>query len=160
MADDITMDLTEEEALRASIMQRAYDLRAFIDAHAAEVDDEQALAIPDLMPLWNSGEGYQVGDRVRYEHEVYRVIQAHTSQRDWTPDVVPALYAKLRTSQEQLADSEGITEWAQPTADNPYEKGEKVLHGGTIWESLVDGNVWEPSVTTEALSLWKQVKVD
>lgn len=158
MADDITMDLTEEEAIRAEIMRRAYVLRAFIDSHASEVDDEQALAIPDLMPLWNSGEEYSLGDRVRYGRDVYRVIQSHTAQRDWTPDIVPALYAKLRTSHEQLADDEGIEEWSQPTAENPYTKGEKVLHSGDIWESLVDGNVWEPSATTAALSLWKKVE--
>lgn len=157
MADDITMELTDSEAIRQDIMQRAYALRAFLDAHADDVDDEQALSVPDLIPLWNSGMQYEVGDRVRYGRSVYRVLQGHTSQLDWTPDVVPALYALLRTSQEQLADSEGIEEWSQPTAENPYSRGEKVLHNGSIWESLVDGNVWEPSATTEALSLWKRI---
>ena len=37
---------------------------------------------------------YQVGDLVSYGGVVYRVIQAHTSQAGWTPDQVPALYAR------------------------------------------------------------------
>lgn len=149
--------LQHEEAIREDIMNRAYRLRAFLDAHAASVDDEEAIRIPDLMPLWNSGEEYHVGDRVRYGAHVYRILQSHTSQLDWTPDIVPALYAQLRTSQEQAADNQGIDEWEQPSAENPYSAGDRVLHGGVIYESLVDGNVWEPTSQTEALSLWKRI---
>lgn len=158
--DDITMDLADEEKIREEIMARAYRLRAFMDAHAGDIDDEQAVDIPDLMPLWNPGETYARGDRVRYGSDVYKVLQSHTAQRDWAPDIVPALYAKLRSSQEQKADDEGIAEWVQPSAENPYERGERVLHGGLVYESLVDGNVWEPTEQTCALSLWKQIELD
>ena len=39
----------------------------------------------------------------------------------------------------------------------PYMKGDKVTHGGKVWVSTVDNNVWEPGATgTE--SLWTEVK--
>ncbi len=42
-----------------------------------------------------NGHAYAVGDPLTYEGEPYEVRQAHTSQPDWTPDVVTSLYTKL-----------------------------------------------------------------
>ena len=48
-----------------------------------------------LFPAWHAGRSYTAGDRVRYKGVLYRVVQAHVSQADWLPDVVPALYQKI-----------------------------------------------------------------
>ncbi len=32
---------------------------------------------------------------IRYADKLYRVVQAHTSQSDWTPDKTPALFAEV-----------------------------------------------------------------
>ena len=40
-----------------------------------------------------------------------------------------------------------IPDWVQPTgAHDAYNKGDKVRFEGSIYESLIDGNVWSPSV--------------
>ena len=76
---------------------------------------------------------------LQYDGSLYRVIQPHTSQADWTPDKVPALFT--RVSIEEYPD------WVQPTgAHDAYSKGDKVAHSGKHWQSDVDGNVWEPGV--------------
>ena len=37
--------------------------------------------------------------------------------------------------------------WVQPTgAHDAYQTGDKVLYNGTVYESLIDGNVWAPDV--------------
>ena len=41
---------------------------------------------------WAPGMGVAAGERIRYEGVVYVVVQAHTTQADWRPDAVPALY--------------------------------------------------------------------
>lgn len=41
---------------------------------------------------WAAGMGVAAGDRIRYQDAVYVVVQAHTTQADWRPDAVPALY--------------------------------------------------------------------
>lgn len=41
-----------------------------------------------------NSKAYKAGDHVTYKGATYRVIQPHTSQAGWTPDAVPALYAK------------------------------------------------------------------
>ena len=103
------------------------------------LDDEQAESVTILFPEWEVGKAYAVGDRVRYDDLLYRCVQAHTSQADWTPPAVPALW--VRTSTEEWP------EWIQPTgAHDAYNKGDKVSHNGKHWISDIDANIWEPGV--------------
>lgn len=41
---------------------------------------------------WKAGETVAVGDRRYYNGAWYTCLQSHTTQADWTPDVVPALW--------------------------------------------------------------------
>ena len=103
------------------------------------LDDSEAETVTNLYPLWESGTGYAVGDRRRYDGLLYRCVQAHISQSDWTPDVTPALWVRTWT--------DPFPEWVQPTgAHDAYNKGDKVSHLGKHWESDIDANVYEPSV--------------
>ncbi|TPX57399.1 hypothetical protein PhCBS80983_g03850 [Powellomyces hirtus] len=47
---------------------------------------------------WEPGMQYNLGDVVEYNGSHYRIIQAHRSQGDWAPDVVPALWGKIPKS--------------------------------------------------------------
>ena len=101
--------------------------------------DEEAETVTALFPDWEDGKAYAVGDRVKYNGLLYKCVQAHTSQADWTPDVVPALW--VRTSTEEWP------EWIQPTgAHDAYNKGDKVSHNEKHWVSDIDANVYEPGV--------------
>ena len=114
--------------------------------------DEQALNSIALYPEWKADVSYTVGQRVLYNSVLYKVLQAHTSQTDWTPDVSHSLFAQILIPDENV-----IPEWIQPDSTNPYMKGDKVTHNGVTYESLIDNNVWEPGVTgTE--SLWTVVE--
>lgn len=102
--------------------------------------DTQRLNAIDLHDSWHPGKHY-VTDVVNYNGNLYRCLQDHTSQNDWTPDTAPSLWAKIL-----IPDPETIPEWEQPESTNPYNKGDKVTHNGTTWVSDVDNNVWEPGV--------------
>ena len=67
------------------------------------LDDEQAETVTNLFPVWESGIAYIVDDRRQYNQLLYRCVQAHTSQIDWTPDKTPALW--VRTSTEEWPHS-------------------------------------------------------
>lgn len=105
------------------------------------VNDEQAVLAIDLYPQWAIDVKYEIGDRVLYDSVLYKVLQAHTSQADWMPDVSASLFAKIL-----IPDPTFIPEWEQPESTNPYMKGDKVTHNGKTWVSNIDNNVWEPSV--------------
>lgn len=127
--------------MRTDILEQAQSIRASMDAAAIVLTDEQAAKAPRLYPAWKTSKSYTVGERICYNGILYKVLQAHTSQEDWTPDVAVSLFAKVL-----IYDPTTIPEWEQPESTNPYKKGDKVTHNGFTWISTVDNNVWEPGV--------------
>ena len=120
------------------------EAKAFISALVTlreAVTDEQALAVTALYPAWRSGVYYEVGIRVLHNGILYKVLTAHTSQDDWTPDAAPSLFAKVLIPDETV-----IYEWEQPDSTNTYSAGDKVTHNGKTWVSDIDNNSWEPGV--------------
>ena len=123
--------------------QEALKIRKIIERGTVVLDDTEALEVPELFPSWEVGHAYAVGDRMRYAEQLYKCVQAHTSQADWTPDITPALYTPV-------AEPGEIPVWVQPTgAQDAYALGDKVHYpdaDGPVYISTVDANVWEPTV--------------
>ena len=124
-----------------SVISEARELRAQFIKLREMATDEMSLQVPNLYPMWKEGMAYAVGYRVLYNEVLYKVITAHTSQEDWTPDVSPSLFAKVLIPDENV-----IPEWEQPDSTNTYMSGDKVSHNGKTWVSTVDNNSWEPGV--------------
>ena len=124
-----------------SYLEAAKVVRAAMDAAAAALTDEQALKAAAIYPAWSAEDTYDAGERVRFGGALYKCLQGHTAQADWTPTAAPSLWTKVLTSEtgEPLP-------WEQPDSTNPYMKGDKVTHGGKTWVSTLDNNVWEPGV--------------
>lgn len=118
---------------------KAKQLRKLIEHLAITLDDETALTGVELFPTWVVGKAYAVSDRVQHNGALYKCVQAHTSQENWTPDATPALWVVVTV--------EEWPEWVQPAgAHDAYAKDAKVTHNGERWISDVDSNVWEPGV--------------
>ena len=136
--------LTKEEQLEN---QRNLALTFF----AETLSDAQALQVPMLFDEFDgNGVAYEVGRRVLYNDILYKVIQAHTSQADWTPTNAPSLFAKVIN--ETIDGS--IPEFEQPDSTNPYMKGDKVIFNGKVYESLIDNNVYSPEAYPAG---WKEI---
>ena len=106
-------------------------------ASASITDDALALQVVELFPRYVVGKAYEIGNRFQYEGILYQVIQAHTSQEDWIPSALPALY--------KLVSIEEYPEWVQPTgAHDAYNKGDKVTYNNLHYISSIDGNVYSP----------------
>lgn len=120
--------------------ERAHRLRALILKAAESLADGDALDGVELFPNWEPGRACGSGERLRYHGELYRVLQDHTAQADWTPDAAPSLFVRV-------SEPGTIPEWVQPLgAEDAYRKGDKVRHTEKIWTSDIDANVWEPGV--------------
>ena len=116
---------------------KAKQLRQLIEQLAVTLADETALTGVELFPMWAIGRAYAVDDRVQYGGILYKCVQAHTSQADWTPDATPALWVAVSI--------EEYPEWVQPTgAHDAYNIGDIVSYNGTLYISLIDANVWSP----------------
>ena len=77
--------LTEAEVSRMLISAQINTL---------SVDDATAYRMLEFYPEWQSGQSYPVGYKLQYGGKLYRVIQAHMSQDDWTPDAVASLFER------------------------------------------------------------------
>ncbi len=137
----------------SGLITRARHLRHTIETLAMNLDDKDALDNTELFAVWSgNGVSYAVGDRVRYNEVLYKVLQNHTSQEGWTPESAPSLFARVL-----IPDPGDIPVWEQPSSTNPYMKGDKVHYptiDSPIYESLVDNNVWSPSAYPAG---WKEV---
>ena len=125
-----------------TLVEKARALRPIIEkAVCATLSDTEALDAVSLFPAWVSGKSYATDDHVKYDGALYKCLQMHTSQADWTPTAAPSLWAKVL-----VPNPETIPEWEQPDSTNPYMAGDTVTHNGTTWVSDIDNNVWEPGV--------------
>ena len=122
---------------------KAHQLRAMIEKASVSLDDSDALEAVELFPVWQTDTAYTAGIRVRYGEKLYRCEQSHTSQADWTPPSVPALWTEVAKPGE-------IPVWKQPTgAQDAYMTGDKVHYptkDDPVYESTMDYNTYAPNV--------------
>ena len=122
-----------------SYIEKAIQVAQAIQLATSYLPDDQAETVTMLFPKWQTNTQYSIGDRRQYDGLLYRCVQAHTSQADWTPPQVPALW--VRTSTEEWP------EWIQPTgAHDAYNIGDKVSHNSKHWINTINANVYEPGV--------------
>lgn len=126
----------------------ALKFRRFIEQMSVNATDEEALDNILAYPKWEVGKAYEKDFRLRYDDVLYKVLQNHTSQADWTPDTAVSLYVKVSI--------EEFPEWVQPQGSHDaYNKGDKVSHNEKHWISLIDANVYEPSESVP--TLWEKL---
>lgn len=138
-------------------LQMAEQFRKALQMFAASLTDEQAMEVATVFDPWEIGKAYAIGDFVLYgvnsvgDPQLYKVAQAHTSQADWTPDSVPALYVAIGL------DDKGYPVWSQPTgAHDAYNTGDIVDYNGTLYRSLIDGNVHSPDAYPGGWEIYKE----
>ena len=126
-------------------LQMAEQYFRALQMFANSLDEEKAMEVAYMYDPWEIGKAYNVGEFVTYgvngvgDPQLYKVAQAHTSQADWRPDATPALYVAIGL------DEKGYPVWSQPTgAHDAYNTGDIVDYNGTLYESLIDGNVYSP----------------
>lgn len=133
----------ENEALRAKATntELASNITFVTLAENGSIDEITATEHLSAFAEWAPDVSYSVGMLRKYEDVLYKCVQAHTSQTDWSPDKTPALWAKAGDPAVEYP------EWSQPVgAHDAYMTGDKVSHSNKQWISTVDNNVWEPGV--------------
>ena len=126
-------------------LQAAEQLRRALQMFSVGLTDEQAMEVAAIYDPWMANKAYAVGDLVTFgensvgDPQLYRVAQAHTSQAAWMPNATSALYTAIGL------DDSGYPVWSQPTgAHDAYNAGDVVSYNGSLYRSLIDGNVYAP----------------
>lgn len=126
----------------------AEELRKAIQMFLRTLTEEQdILSVPTVFPNYAVGVNYKTKDVFSYglntvgDPQLYQVLQDHTSADEWTPDTAVSLYKPIGIT------SSGYPEWVQPIgASDAYNTGDIVSYNGTLYKSIIDGNVWAPDV--------------
>ncbi|MEM4935246.1 MAG: hypothetical protein ABIL39_11640 [candidate division WOR-3 bacterium] len=135
--------LANSEAQKEVLIQEK--LKVQVENEVQALPDTEALNNQGLYPTWTHPFYYTLDFKCQHfnaENELvlYKCVQAHESQENWQPKDVPALFVRIAQEGE-------ILDWVQPQGSHDaYQTGDKVNHNGQVWISVVDDNIWEPSV--------------
>ena len=120
--------------------------RITIKGQLDSIGDDAVAEVAALFPDWTPGVKVAPGDVLAWDGTLVEVIQGHTTQADWTPDKVPALFKVHRTPE--------MTEWV---AGIDVKAGEKLTYKGATYEVVQSHRTqagWEPD---RVPSLWKKI---
>ena len=104
------------------------DLVAFLKAARLTADDNTALTGIELYPVWAVGIAVAKDSRYQYSGKLYKVVQAHTTQADWTPDVTPALWTVIDVTHAGTIDDP-----IPCVAGMEYVYGKHYIEGETVY---------------------------
>ena len=126
-------------------LQIAEQFRKALQMFAQSLSNEKALEVATVFDAWEVGKTYAVGDYLTHgvnevgDVQLYKVVQAHTSQEYWKPNEAASLYEPIGLTEE------GYPVWSKPSgAHDAYNEGDIVDYNGTLYVSLIDGNVYSP----------------
>lgn len=138
-------------------IQIAEQFRRALQMFAASLSEEMAMEVSTVYDGWVADKAYTAGQYVTYgkngvgDPQLYKVVQNHTSQIDWLPDMTRSLYTPIGL------DDSGYPVWSAPTgAHDAYNAGDIVNYNGTLYKSLIDGNVYSPEAYPAGWELYEK----
>ena len=141
-------DGLEEYQEVAEIINRLNEIKSadfttatFVEqSELGNVDEETAAQHAELFEAWAVGVEYTVGAMRQYNGLLYKCLQAHTSQEDWTPDATPALWVQAAAPNEYREIKDGMLSTEAFALDEIGWYKEK----DNLYKSLIAANVYTP----------------
>lgn len=132
-----------------NLTQNALEIRKALQMFLATLDADtrgaDIMEVATVFPKYQIGKAYKVKEVFSYgtngvgDPQLYQVLQTHTSAEEWSPSAAPGLYKAIGVTED------GYPEWVQPLgASDAYNTGDVVSYNGTLYRSVMDGNVWAP----------------
>lgn len=145
-----------------SRIDKARELRSQIEANLTatrsmiridELSESELAEMVDLYPDYKENHKYEtVGEVFKHHGKLYEIRQPHTTQADWIPADLPALYRPL------MPDNV-VAEWDfdRNLAANPIQPGERIIWtDGKVYESIhPTPHAWSPADYPPA---WKLIE--
>lgn len=156
-ANGISVVVTENKATTAQLMDQLNTVTKQV--LKSDISNDDYAEMISIFPEWEVGANYQTGQIVRYNFLAWEVIQDHTSQEDWSPELAAALFKevtpKKTTDPETGEEIEVIPDFVKPTGSHDaYMIGDKVQFENKTYESVMDNNTYSPAEYAQG---WKEV---
>lgn len=94
---------------------------------------EQSLELVGYFPKWEEGKEMPIGYKVSYEGSLFEVLQAHTSQTDWTPREAKSLFKAVQVESE--GTEYDVIQWEQGMV---LEAGKFYIDNGVKYKCIRD----------------------
>ena len=131
-------EATEKVSQRMDTVEPVTSIAFVALAETSVIDEQTALKHKEQFEGWVADVVYDVDQMRVYEDRLYKCRQKHTSQSDWTPDIVPNLWKAI--------DFEHAGTFEDPipaVANMEYVHGKYYIEDGVIYqmqrEGMVDG---------------------
>lgn len=93
---DAAAQVAAEEKHRPLTLPEVQEMMVRAQINTLSVDDATALRMVAYYPDWAAGTAYVAGDRLVYNGDLYKVLQAHTAQETWLPGTgTESLYTRI-----------------------------------------------------------------
>ena len=123
---------TFREQVYAKFAEYDEILRTLIGSNAEKIvstfTDENALKVIDLYPTWAVGIAVAKDSRYQFNGKLYKCIQAHTTQADWTPDITSNLWTVINVTHAGTIDDP-----IPAVAGMEYVYGKYYIEGETVY---------------------------
>ena len=124
--------------------EAAVPVRETMDKAAGYLDDKEASSVVELYPTMKfDGSLIKAGTRIRWDGQIKRAAVDLWDREENSPDAAPTLWSSIN-----YRDGIRIIP-AVVTAELAFAKGELGWWAGTVYESLLDANVWTPEAHPE-----------
>lgn len=148
--DTIVLDGDDEEMLADSITTMSGSRKVTLNVAKPkfellkDIPKEKLDKILAKYPSYEVNHVYAAGNKFVYRSKLYEVLQNHTSQSDWLPNLVQSLY-------KEIMPAGVVGSWRQPfSTHDAYKIGDKVVHNDQTWVCVKGdangNNVWQPGV--------------
>ena len=142
-SDNVSIRFTFEE-IPAAEMELA-ELRSKMELQRTvfligmnHASPEDVIRLGDELDTWNGFKfPYRKGERFKYKGKPYEAIIDHISQANKSPDKEVALYKEITKENKPT-----YLEWEK---GKEYNKGDKVIYQGGVYECTWDKNTREPT---------------
>lgn len=94
---------------------------------------EQSLELVGYFPKWEERKEMPIGYKVSYEGSLFEVLQAHTSQTDWTPREAKSLFKAVQVESE--GTEYDVIQWEQGMV---LEAGKFYIDNGVKYKCIRD----------------------
>lgn len=138
--DRIVLECLElNKPIPDDIRQARAKAREAVDYNSGKAADLWDLDNLELFPKWVEQIGKLVSkdERLSYKEKLYKVLQPHTVQADWTPDTAVSLFVEV-----------SIEVWPEIpeviTAESAWMAGQKGTWKGEHYICNMDNCVWNP----------------
>lgn len=136
-----------------TIIKLEEDKNKIFNAFIINSTDEEKLEYLEYFDEWEIGVEYKISDVPEYKKYVkrnnllYRILQPHTSQEDYTPEKTPALFTMIGFPNEVYEFGKNPDGSPRDLTNNGYKYQERCIWDGNIyeWNSETQTGNWSPS---------------